>query len=116
LGLELLKIPAFVLLRRPYFQGRLFFTAKISRFVDNGVTNMSKADPFPIPKSFQPYLFVLKEGQGIKDDYLDYSLLMLQVTQAEILCSPGFRQEKIPFFARSQAQALRGVRAPQPPA
>lgn len=35
-----------------------------------------------------PYLFALKEGPGIKKDFLDYSLLMLQVTSPEIIRSP----------------------------
>ena len=36
-----------------------------------------------------PYIFVLKEGKKIQADYLDYSLLMLQVTSPEIVKSPG---------------------------
>ena len=35
-----------------------------------------------------PYLFVLKEGTKIQKDFLDYSLLMLQVTSPEIIKSP----------------------------
>lgn len=35
-----------------------------------------------------PYLFALKEGPGIKTDFLDYSLLMLQVTAPEVIRSP----------------------------
>lgn len=35
-----------------------------------------------------PYLFVLKEGAKIQSDFLDYSLLMLQVTSPEIIRSP----------------------------
>lgn len=40
-----------------------------------------------------PYVFVLKEGSLIKDDFLDYSLLMLQVTCPEILPSPDRRPQ-----------------------
>lgn len=36
----------------------------------------------------QPYVFVLKEGTEIKEDYMDYSLLMLQVNCHETLRSP----------------------------
>lgn len=36
-----------------------------------------------------PYIFVLKEGQEIKDDLLDYSLMMLQVTCPEVIKSPS---------------------------
>ena len=35
-----------------------------------------------------PYVFVLKEGTKIGDNYLDYSLLMLQITCPEVLPSP----------------------------
>lgn len=35
-----------------------------------------------------PYVFLLKEGNQIKDNYLDYSLLMLQIGQLAILPSP----------------------------
>jgi hypothetical protein len=39
-------------------------------------------------KSLHPYLFVLKEGTTFHKNCLDYSLLMLQVTNAEIIRSP----------------------------
>ena len=32
-----------------------------------------------------PYLFVLKEGKKIQENYLDYSLLMLLVVSPEVL-------------------------------
>lgn len=35
-----------------------------------------------------PYLFVLKEGNQIKSDLFDYSLVLLQVGRAEVLTSP----------------------------
>jgi hypothetical protein len=35
------------------------------------------------------YIFVLKEGQSIQEDFLDYSLLLLQVGQAVVLPSPN---------------------------
>ncbi len=35
-----------------------------------------------------PYLFVLKEGHEIKKDFLDYSLLLLQVGKPDVLPSP----------------------------
>lgn len=35
-----------------------------------------------------PYIFVLKEGGGIKDNFLDYSLMMLLVTSPETIKSP----------------------------
>lgn len=36
-----------------------------------------------------PYVFILKEGKEIQKDFLDYSLLLLQVGQADILPSPN---------------------------
>lgn len=42
----------------------------------------------PFEHFLHPYVFVLKEGQEIHQDYLDYSLLLLLVGQADILPSP----------------------------
>ncbi len=36
----------------------------------------------------QPYVFVLKEGKKINEDFLDYSLLLLQTSRPEIWKSP----------------------------
>lgn len=36
-----------------------------------------------------PYIFVLKEGEGIQKDFLDYRLLLLQVGQPDVLSSPN---------------------------
>jgi hypothetical protein len=36
-----------------------------------------------------PYIFVLKEGKEINKNFLDYSLLLLQVGQVDILPSPN---------------------------
>lgn len=36
-----------------------------------------------------PYLFVLKEGVDIDNNFLDYSLLMLHVSAPEVIHSPG---------------------------
>lgn len=36
-----------------------------------------------------PYLFVLKEGKGIKTDPMDFSLMMLQVASPEVIKSPN---------------------------
>lgn len=38
--------------------------------------------------SLNPYLFILKEGVEIKDDLLDYSLMILNVNCREIMKSP----------------------------
>ena len=35
-----------------------------------------------------PYMFVLKEGKKINEDLLDYSLLLLQISETDILRSP----------------------------
>ncbi|MCE5316248.1 MAG: hypothetical protein LLG04_02655 [Parachlamydia sp.] len=45
-----------------------------------------------------PYLFALKEGPTIQKDFLDYSLLMLQVTSPEIIRSPDRSKRPAEFF------------------
>lgn len=35
-----------------------------------------------------PYLFILKEGGKIKNDFLDYSLMMLLINSSETIKSP----------------------------
>jgi hypothetical protein len=35
-----------------------------------------------------PYLFVLKEGKEIQQNFLDYSLLLLQVEPRDVIPSP----------------------------
>jgi hypothetical protein len=45
---------------------------------------------------FHPYVFVLKEGERIKDNYLDYSLMILQLTAPETIRSPLKRVHAIP--------------------
>ena len=49
-------------------------------------------------KNFQliahPYVFVLREGKKIKKDFLDYSLMMLQVTSPETIKSPPREKNK----------------------
>lgn len=42
-----------------------------------------------------PYLFVLKEGGGIKSDYLDYSLMMLLINSSETIKSPYKEKTKL---------------------
>lgn len=59
-----------------------------------------------------PYLFVLKEGKTIQKDYLDYSLMMLQLTLVEHIPSPGHRVRRHPLFPspgneRDLGQAMR---------
>jgi hypothetical protein len=49
---------------------------------------MKETRPKPFEHFLHPYIFVLKEGNEIQKDFLDYSLLMLQVGQADILPSP----------------------------
>lgn len=40
------------------------------------------------PYVFHPYVFVLKEGQKIKKDFLDYSLMILYTHSWETIQSP----------------------------
>lgn len=35
-----------------------------------------------------PYIFVLKEGRKINNDFLDYSLMMLHINSTETIKSP----------------------------
>ena len=39
-------------------------------------------------KSFHPYIFILKEGDKIQKNLLDYSLMMLSVHAHETIRSP----------------------------
>lgn len=38
-----------------------------------------------------PYIFVLKEGAQIKENFLDYTLMILQVGKPEIIKSPTIK-------------------------
>lgn len=49
---------------------------------------MRQAAQKPFEHFLHPYVFILKEGNEIQSDFLDYSLLLLQVGQMEILPSP----------------------------
>ncbi len=50
---------------------------------------MKESHSKPFDHFLHPYIFVLKEGTEIHQDFLDYSLLLLQVGQADILPSPN---------------------------
>jgi hypothetical protein len=39
-----------------------------------------------------PYLFALKEGKKIQQDFLDYSLMLIQVHNGEVMHSPRHYQ------------------------
>lgn len=49
---------------------------------------MKESSAKPFDHFLHPYVFVLKEGKGINHDFLDYTLLLLQVGQGDILPSP----------------------------
>lgn len=58
---------------------------------------MKEAPQKTFDQFIHPYLFVLKEGIEIKSDFLDYSLLMLQVGEPDILYSPNhYKQNSSP--------------------
>jgi hypothetical protein len=42
----------------------------------------------------RPYVFLLKEGKGFENNFLDYSLLLLQVGEGDILYSPTRQLKK----------------------
>lgn len=50
-----------------------------------------------------PYVFVLKEGSEIHKNFLDYSLLLLQVGQADTLPSPN----SLKAFANTAIQFIK---------
>ncbi len=50
---------------------------------------MKDSRPKPYEHFLHPYIFVLKEGREINHNFLDYSLLLLQVGQADIIHSPN---------------------------
>lgn len=43
-----------------------------------------------------PYIFVLKEGQGFKKDYMDYSLMMVFVHPQFLKSKPGVKSSVLP--------------------
>ncbi|MFI5344319.1 MAG: hypothetical protein ACHQUC_08885 [Chlamydiales bacterium] len=49
---------------------------------------MKETNAKPFDHFIHPYVFVLKEGRQIHRNFLDYSLLLLQVGQADTLRSP----------------------------
>lgn len=53
------------------------------------------------PRNFDhvlhPFMFVLKEGKNIKSNYLDYSLLLLQVGLTDIIPSPSSKTSNQTF-------------------
>lgn len=55
------------------------------KFRGNGKKSLHKPH-FNLP--YQPYVFILKEGAEIKDNPMDYSLLLIKVTNPEIIKSP----------------------------
>lgn len=42
----------------------------------------------PFEHFLHPYIFILKEGLEIQNDFLDYSLLLIQLSKADVLPSP----------------------------
>lgn len=49
----------------------------------------------PYDHFIHPYVFLLKEGHEITNNFLDYSLLLLQVGQADVLHSPHKKQQPL---------------------
>jgi hypothetical protein len=49
---------------------------------------MKESRTKPFDHFLHPYIFVLKEGKEINQNFLDYSLLLLQVGQTDVLPSP----------------------------
>lgn len=49
---------------------------------------MSTQSKHTLKNILHPYLFVLKEGGKIQNDFLDYSLMMLHINSSETIKSP----------------------------
>jgi hypothetical protein len=49
---------------------------------------MMKTTPKQANHFLNPYIFILKEGKQIQENYLDYSLLLLKIGQVTVLPSP----------------------------
>lgn len=59
---------------------------------------MTSRHATPLKSILHPYIFVLKEGGEIKNDFLDYSLMMLFVHSRETIHSPNpdnFLKDKV---------------------
>lgn len=56
---------------------------------------MSTRSKHTLKGIIHPYLFVLKEGGEIKNDFLDYSLVMLMINNSETIKSPFQRYTKL---------------------
>jgi hypothetical protein len=52
----------------------------------------------PYQHFLHPYIFALREGKEIHSDFLDYSLLLLQVNQADIIRSPHHQPINLPVM------------------
>ena len=63
---------------------------------------MKEARTKPYDHFLHPYIFLLKEGQEIQNDFLDYSLLLLQVGQADILASPHHFKSLDPTYSTTK--------------
>ncbi len=67
---------------------------------------MSKRNDKQYTSLVRPYVFVLQEGLEIKQDYMDYSLLMLQTGCMETLRSPtAFMRKSKQNEKKSKKQA-----------
>ncbi|KAF3361498.1 hypothetical protein PHSC3_001873 [Chlamydiales bacterium STE3] len=54
--------------------------------------------PDHLTNMIHPYVFLLKEGKAISENYLDYSLLMLQTTCPEVIPSPFKKHSENPLI------------------
>jgi hypothetical protein len=55
---------------------------------------MKESQTKPYDQFLHPFVFILKEGKEIQNDFLDYSLLLLQVNLTDVIPSPGRRRAK----------------------
>jgi hypothetical protein len=57
------------------------------------ISSMKESKSKPNEHLTHPYVFLLKEGSAIHKNFLDYSLLLLQVGKPDVLYSPNTRQK-----------------------
>lgn len=71
-----------------YIKMTLYYAYPSLRKISTQSTVMGSRTNKDLKLILHPYVFVLKEGHKINEDFLDYSLLILQVGRPETLKSP----------------------------
>ncbi|MDP1835846.1 MAG: hypothetical protein Q8K75_07960 [Chlamydiales bacterium] len=67
-----------------------------------------------LKQMLQPFVFVLKEGSEIKEDLLDYALMMLHVHCLEVIKKPKKTARKITLPSKAASNVLPRPAAEKP--